>query len=200
MKKYRVFIIDDHDLLRRGFAGALGEGWTLAGEAADLDEAATLFAASPPPDLVVLDIALRDNAWGLDLLPRLTERYGAAAPPVLVYTVYADYAHVQAALSLGVRGYVSKDEGFPVLERAMQTVVTGGVYINEKLITKLSAVPDLVSGLTKREKQIFLLVQRGRDNKSIAGELSLSIRTVECYLNRIYSKLGVKTRRSLQEL
>jgi DNA-binding NarL/FixJ family response regulator len=57
-----------------------------------------------------------------------------------------------------------------------------------------------MSGLTKREKQVFLLVQQGWDNRRIAGEFSLAPRTVECYLNRIYSKLGAKSRKELQEL
>jgi DNA-binding NarL/FixJ family response regulator len=200
MKKYRVLIIDDHDLMRRGFISALGDSWTAAGEAADLSGGKAVFETmSDPPDLVVLDIAL-GNEWGLDLVPWLTERYGKEAPPVLVYSVYADYAHVQAAIGMGVLGYVSKDEGFPALETAMHAVVQRQVHINKKLLSKLSSVPDLMSGLTKREKQVFLLVQQGWDNKRIANEFSLAPRTVECYLNRIYSKLGTKSRKELQEL
>jgi DNA-binding NarL/FixJ family response regulator len=155
---------------------------------------------SEPPDLVVLDIALRNNEWGLDLVPHLAERYGKKAPPVLVYSVYTDYAHVQAAIGMGVLGYVSKEEGFPALETAMRAVVQRQVHINQRLLSKLSSVPDLISGFTKREKQVFLLVQQGWDNKRIAKEFSLVPRTVECYLNRIYSKLGVKSRKELQEL
>jgi DNA-binding NarL/FixJ family response regulator len=201
MKQYRVVIIDDHDLMRRGFISALGKNWTVTGEAADLDGGKTVFdIMKEPPDLVVLDIALRNNEWGLDLLPHLAERYGKKAPPVLVYSVYADYAHVQAAIGMGVLGYVSKDEGFPALETAMQAVVRRQVHINQKLLNKLSSVPDLMSGLTRREKQVFLLVQQGWDNKRIANKFSLIPRTVECYLNRIYSKLGVKSRKQLQEL
>jgi DNA-binding NarL/FixJ family response regulator len=200
-KKFRVVIIDDHELLRRGFAGALDSSWTVAGQAADLAEAKAVFEKmSLPPDLVVLDIALRNNDWGLDIIPWLAERFEKKPPPILVYTVYADYAHVQAAVSMGVQGYVSKGEGFPALEQAMQTVVRGLVYINQKLFSKLSSVPDMMSGLTKREKQIFLLVQQGWENRRIAAEFSIVLRTVECYLNRIYSKLGVKTRKELQDL
>jgi DNA-binding NarL/FixJ family response regulator len=201
MGKYRVVIIDDHDLLRRGFISALGENWTVTGEAADLSGGKAVFdTMSDPPDLVVLDIALGNNEWGLDLVPHLAERYGKKAPPVLVYSVYTDYAHVQAAMGLGVLGYVSKDEGFPVLEAAMRTVARRQVHINQKLMSKLSSVPNLMSGLTRREKQVFLLVQQGWDNKRIANKFVLAPRTVECYLNRIYSKLGAKSRKELQEL
>jgi DNA-binding NarL/FixJ family response regulator len=201
MKKCRVVIIDDHDLLRRGFISALGTEWTVTGEAADLDGGKAVFAAmDEPPDLVVLDIALRNNEWGLDLIPHLAKRYGKIAPPVLVYSVYADYAHLHAAMGMGAMGYVSKDEGFPVLETAMRTVAQHQVHINQKLLDKLSSVPDMINGLTKRERQIFLLVQQGWDNMRIAEEFSLAVRTVECYLNRIYSKLGIKSRKELQGL
>jgi DNA-binding NarL/FixJ family response regulator len=201
MEKYRVVIIDDHDLMRRGFISALGENWTVTGEAADLSGGKAVFdTMNDPPDLVVLDIALRNNEWGLDMIPYLAQRYGKKAPPVLVYSVYTDYAHVQAAMGMGVLGYVSKDEGFPALETAMRAVARRQVFINQKLLSKLSSVPDLMSGLTRREKQVFLLVQQGWDNKRIACEFSLLPRTVECYLNRIYSKLGVKSRKELQEL
>jgi NarL family two-component system response regulator LiaR len=199
--KYQVVIIDDHDLMRRGFISALGEDWTVTGQATDLAEAREVLAALPaPPDLIVLDITLKNNEWGLDLVPHLEERYGKKAPPVLVHSVYADYAHIQAAIGMGVKGYVSKDEGFPVLETAMQTVVRGQVYITQKMLAKLSSVPDLIGGLTKREKQIFLQVQQGWDNRHIAKEYSLLPRTVECYLNRNYSTLGVKHRKELQNL
>jgi NarL family two-component system response regulator LiaR len=202
MDKRRLVIIDDHDLLRRGLAGALGKGWTLTGEAADIEEAKLLFENLPsPPNLVVLDIALRGGDWGLDLIPYLAARYGKpAVPPVLVYSVYADYSHVQAAMSMGVQGYISKEEGFPVLEKAIQTVLRGQVYVNQKIISKLSVVPGLLSSLTRREKEVFLMVQRGLGNHEIAGELGLVLRTVECYLNRIYSKLGIKSRKELQAL
>ncbi|MDR1625126.1 MAG: response regulator transcription factor, partial [Spirochaetia bacterium] len=187
MRKSQIVIIDDHELLRRGFIGALGNAWTVAGQAADIAEAKKIFGnLAKPPDLVVLDIALRGGDWGLNLIPWLEEVYGMAAPPVLVYTVYADYAHVRAAVSVGARGYVSKDEGFPVLEEAMRMLMRGRTHINPNLLFKLAAVPDMISGLTKREKEIFLLVQQGRDNKHIAQQLALVPRTVECYLNRIY--------------
>jgi NarL family two-component system response regulator LiaR len=201
VEKRSLVIIDDHDLLRRGLISALGESWTVAGQAADLDEASSIFTKlKTPPDLVVLDIALGKGPWGLDLIPALAEQYGSRTPPVLVYSAYADYAHVQAAMNMGVRGYVSKAEGFPVLEKAMETVVQGQVYINQELISKLSAMPDILGSLTKREKQIFLAIQHGRDNQHIAEEFSLALQTVECYVNRIYSKLGVKSRKELQEL
>jgi NarL family two-component system response regulator LiaR len=201
VKLYSLVIIDDHDLLRRGLISALGKDWIIAGEAADLDEAKGIFAKlKTPPDMVMLDIALGKGQWGLDLIPALTEQYGTSSPPVLVYSAYADYAHVQAAMNMGVRGYVSKAEGFPVLEKAMKTVVQGQVYINQKLVSKLSAAPDLLGGLTKREKQVFLALQHGLDNQHIAEEYTLTLRTVETYVNRIYSKLGVKSRRELQAL
>ncbi|GHT61012.1 DNA-binding response regulator [Spirochaetia bacterium] len=177
--------------------------WTIAGEAASLEEARHLLEnLRPPPDLIILDISLRDKEWGLELVPWLAAQYGAQkrAPPVLVYSVYADYAHIKTAFHMGVQGYISKAEGLAELEAAMETVVQGNVYVDKKMMAKLSFVPELIDGLTKREREIFMLVQQGLDNRRIAEQLSLNLRSVENYISRIYDKTGVKTRRELQDL
>jgi DNA-binding CsgD family transcriptional regulator len=67
-------------------------------------------------------------------------------------------------------------------------------------MAKLNAVPELISSLSKREREIFMLVQQGLDNRRIAEQLGLNLRSVENYLSRIYDKTGVKTRRELQDL
>jgi DNA-binding NarL/FixJ family response regulator len=201
METRRVVLVEDQELLRRGLVAALGDTspWVIAGEAASLEEARHLLESLlPPPDLIILDIALRDKEWGLELMPWLAKR--EAAPPVLVYSVYADYAHIKTAFHLGVQGYISKAEGLLELEAAMETVARGNVYVDKKIMDKLSVVPELISGLTKREREIFMLAQQGLDNRRIAVNLGLNLRSVENYMNRIYDKTGVKTRRELQDL
>jgi DNA-binding NarL/FixJ family response regulator len=171
----------------------------IVGEAASLPEARHLLEnLQPPPDLIILDISLRDNEWGLELMPWLARQ--KIAPPVLVYSVYADYAHIKTAFHLGVQGYISKADGFAELEAAMETVVQGNVYVDKKMMAKLSLVPELIDGLTKREREIFMLAQQGLDNRRIAEQLGLNLRSVENYISRIYDKTGVKTRRELQDL
>jgi DNA-binding NarL/FixJ family response regulator len=205
----RVVLVEDQELLRRGLVSALDthgaeapgdkSPWIIVGEAASLPEARHLLEnLLPPPDLIILDISLRDKEWGLELIPWLAKRKNP--PPVLVYSVYSDYAHIKTAFHLGAQGYISKSEGLAELETAMESVARGNVYVDKKMMAKLSFVPELIDGLTKREREIFMLAQQGLDNRRIAEQLGLNLRSVENYMNRIYDKTGVKTRRELQDL
>jgi DNA-binding NarL/FixJ family response regulator len=151
-----------------------------------------------------LDIDLntpgRPGSWGLDLIPHLKERYGEKAPPVLVYSVYDDYVHLKAAFRSGAKGYVCKSQDIVELRTAMDRLAEGGVWFSPGYAFRVAAVSDLVLGLTKRERQIFDLVQRRHGNREIAAELGLSIRTVENNLSILYDKTAVKNRRELEQL
>ncbi|AEF85663.1 two component transcriptional regulator, LuxR family [Treponema primitia ZAS-2] len=200
-----LVLIEDHDMMRRGLASYFSQQkrWEVVGEAATLDEASALFetlvkTGVPLPDIVLLDIDL-NGAWGLDLVPKLREWYGKK-PPVLVYSVFDDYAHVKAATRAGVAGYVCKSQREAELETAMDTILQGDIYFTPYLFPKISAVSDITIFLTKRERQIFELVQRLYSNDRIAGELGINIRTVENKLSIIYDKIGVKSRGELEKL
>jgi DNA-binding NarL/FixJ family response regulator len=201
-----VVLIEDHSLMRRGLASFLaGTGkWRIIGEAASLKEATVLFesisaGATPMPDLTLLDIQL-EKEWGLDLLPLLKERYGEAAPPVLVYSVYEDYSHVKAAIRAGAAGYVYKSREDVELEMAMDAVLRGGFFSAPHLMSRIAEVSDIMLGLTKREHQVFGMVQRGMINRDIAVELGISVRTVENVLSIIYDKTGIGSRKELEKL
>jgi DNA-binding NarL/FixJ family response regulator len=200
-----LVLIDDHNMVRRGIASWLAEDkhWKVLGEAASVEEAAALFkrlyAASTPPDLALLDIDL-NGSWGLDLIPLLRKQYGEKAPPVLVYSVYDDYAHLMAAFRAKVRGYVCKSQDASVLRAAMDKIAGGGTWFAPDHLAQTTGVSDMLLALTKRERQIFDLVQRRYSNKEIAGECDLSVRTVENNLSIIYDKTGVTTRKELEEL
>jgi DNA-binding NarL/FixJ family response regulator len=118
-------VIEDHEIMRKGLAAhfARKKRWKLIGQAANLDEAAELFN-SALPDLVLLDIKLEDR-WGLDFISRLKERFGEAAPPVLVYSAYEDYVHIKASVRAGAAGFVSKSQTSQELEEAMKAVTSG---------------------------------------------------------------------------
>jgi DNA-binding NarL/FixJ family response regulator len=195
-------VVEDQEIMRQGLMGALSEKWLVVGAAANLAEARKVFdELAGPPDLVLLDIALADHEWGLDLLPFLSERFKQSkVPATLVYSVYTDYAHVKNALSMGVKGYVSKAKGLRELEAAMSAVLQGQVWVEQELLSKLVIVPDLIKGLTKREQDVYTLAHKGWETARIAEELGLVDRSVENYLYRIYEKLGVKNRRELGEL
>ena len=192
-----VVIIDDHEIIRAGLAARLEGRWIIAGEAGSLKEAKALFARlTEAPDLILLDIELGED-WGLDILRNPHQRRLA---PVLVYSVYDDYAHVNAAIRSGVRGYVCKSQGVSDLLDAMDAVVSGKTVFPSYLVQRLTTVSDLMLALTKREREVFTMVQRGFTNREIAEALDVSIRTIENNLSILYDKTGAKNRLELERL
>jgi DNA-binding NarL/FixJ family response regulator len=201
-----VVLVEDHELMREGlraFFARRGD-WAVAEEAASLAETEALFEKfdrdkRPLPDLVILDLELGDS-WGPDIITMLKQRYGKTAPRIVVYSAYTDYVHVKAAMRAGAAGYVCKSRRAEELERAMVKVLEGESAVDPDLVFRITTVSDMMLGLTKRERQVFELVQTGRDNRQIAETLGISPRTVENNLSVIYDKTGIKSRAELAGL
>jgi DNA-binding NarL/FixJ family response regulator len=201
-----VVLVEDHELMREGLTAFFTRrgGWTVAGEAASLEETEALFEKFDRektllPDLVILDLEL-EGSWGPDIIIMLKNRYGKAAPRTVVYSAYTDYVHVKAALRSGAAGYICKSRGAEELEAALEEVLEGKAAVDPDLFLRLTTVSDMMLGLTKRERQIFELVQTGRNNRQIAETLGISPRTVENNLSIIYDKTGIKSRTELAGL
>jgi NarL family two-component system response regulator LiaR len=201
---HTIVLIDDHPIVRRGFASYLAETgrFSISGEAESLKEAYKLFKSLPvPPQLVLLDIEL-GNDNGLDLIGFIKKQYARKrrTPAVLVYSIYDDPYRVQTALHLGARGYVSKSAKEEEIAAALEAILHNEIYVEQRLAVQTSAKKDIYQSLTKRERNILALVQKNYDNRSIARELVLGLRTVENYLTRIYSKTGASNRGDLVRL
>ena len=194
-----VIIIDDHEMMRLGLAARLENHWQIAGEAASLEEAKTLFKSlTVAPDLILLDIEL-GNEWGLDIIGDKSLCNGKF-PPVLVYSVYDDYAHVNAAIRCGARGYVCKSQSAVELLEAMEDVSSGKTSFPPALLQRMAITTDKILGLSKREQEVFSMVQHGKSNREIAADLGVSLRTIENNLSIIYDKTGAKDRKELEKM
>ena len=210
MKTPRIVIVEDHPVMRKSLAAWFAKTgrWQVQGSAASLEEAKAIIAASPPeewpPEIVVLDIQIasggNNSAWGLDLVPWLREQDWKQTPAVAVYSHFNDYAHVNAALSMGVAAYISKNSDEKELEAALQTVLTGGVYVDKTAESNLKNAVTAFQLLTKREAEILGLVKAGLSNRTIAAKLGISRRTVENMLLRIYCKTGIGSRLEIQKM
>jgi DNA-binding NarL/FixJ family response regulator len=193
--------------MRKGLASFFNETgrWTVLGEASTLAAAKTILSglADGQPDAVLLDIQLETD-WGLELIPWLRERIIGQnirqIPKVVVYSSFADYSHISAAYKIGVDGYVCKTRSEAELEAALDAVLSGERHWDQTLAPKIMMVNDAVSRLTKRETDVFMLVQKGLSNKSIADKLGIKQRTVENHLCCIYDKTGIGSRVALQKL
>jgi DNA-binding NarL/FixJ family response regulator len=200
-----IAIIEDHPIMRKGLADYFeGTGrWRVLGTAPNLEDAENLLSApaldETPVDILLLDIQL-ENGWGLDIIPWLRQQYGEKTPAVVVYSAFSDYAHVNAALGMSVRGYVSKSRNETELEAALETVLQGDLYMDKTVEREMTAVAGAISLLTKREAEILTLVKAGLSNKRIAEQLGISRRTVENTLSCVYDKTGISSRIELQKL
>jgi NarL family two-component system response regulator LiaR len=194
-EKPGIIIVEDHPVVREGLAAFFaGTGrWQVMGTASSLEETKKILE-EVSTDILLLDIQL-DDGWGLDII-----KWGKTTPMTAVYTAFDDYAHVSAAISLGVRAYVTKRKNEKELEEILLKVLAGTTYIDETARKNLQTVTVISSLLTRRETEILSLVKNGRSNKEIGEELGISRRTVENILCCVYDKTGIKTRLELERL
>jgi NarL family two-component system response regulator LiaR len=206
----RIVIIEDRPLLRGGLAAYFaGTGrWRVMGTAPSLEMAKEVLTRADT-DVALLDIQLEDG-WGLDIIPWLSQskivpqtkstEQKAALPVFAVYSAFDDNAHVNAALSMGVRAYVCKRSNVPELEKAILSALEGKVYIDGRVESSLKKGKDVYGLLTKREREIFTLVKSGLSNKQIAARLGISCHTVENIMCCVYDKTGIDSRLELHKL
>jgi DNA-binding NarL/FixJ family response regulator len=200
-----LILIDDHDMMRRGLVSYFNgkKNWKVLGQAGSAEEAIALFDrlknSSMIPDITLLDIDL-NGSWGLDLAAVIKKEFDSKSR-IIVYSVFEDFAHIMAAIRAGAAGYVCKAQRETELEAAMKTVLDGGgFFIPGNLAAKLPEVFDRTAGLTRREKEIFNMIQMRKSNREIAAGLDITLRTVENNLSLIYDIMGVKLRKELEKL
>jgi len=200
-----VLLIDDHPMLNAGIVTILEATglFTVYGQAESLVQAMTIIEESETlPSLIILDLLLGEDN-GLDFFPML-ENYCAnkkiPKPPVLVCSALGDAFKIQTALKLGAAGFLSKAGGKAELLKAIDTILGGKVYISGELNIKLNEKSNIYAKFSKREIDVINLLKINKSNKQIADMLSISLRTVENYISKIYFKTGFSSREEVQKL
>lgn len=196
MTQTRVVLADDHAVVRAGLRGALCNipGFEVVDEASNGPE---VFAALErcKPDLLVMDVAMP----GFDPIAAI-HRIRAEYPDlkILVVSAYDDQAYVVGLLAAGVNGYHLKDQPLADLQLAAQRVMAGERWISGPLVSRLvqsSPAPTRPTlALTRRQKELLRLLAQGYDNRKMAQEMELSIKTIENHLTALYRALGVNSR------
>ncbi len=189
-----VIVADDHPVFRQGLR-ALMEGVPdieLTGEAADGEEAVRS-ALEGRPDVVLMDLRMP----GLNGI-EATRRIVAAEPRIgiLVLTMFEDDDSVFAAMRAGARGYLLKGSDLEEVTRAIRAVASGeaifGPAIARRLIGYFSAAgAEAFPELTAREREVLELIAQGRNNRAIAEQLALSLKTVRNHVSNVFNKLQV---------
>ena len=195
MNSVTYFVVEDHTLTNLGirqFFSAKDE-FVCKGFAYDKNEATEkmkkLAEENKLPPILILDLML-GNSSGLEILKMVREEYPDIK--VVVYSMYTNPGILSLALEYGALGFVSKDSMDVELLKAVNTVAKGGSYVQQSLVTSLFTYRSLLDSLTKQEQNILKKIIERKQNEQIAAELNLTIRSIENYLSRIYSKTGCR--------
>ena len=200
----RLLLVDDHPVLRHGLACLLeAEDDLRVGAQAGSAAEATLVLAAENFDLALLDISL-GGVSGLDLLKTIRARWPEL--PVLVFSMHDELLYAERVLRVGARGYLMKDGNATHVVAAVRRVLEGQIYVsdavNRRVLDRLlrGARGSYVEGtgqpvdlLSNRELEVFQFIGQGRGTREIAGELHVSVKTVETYRAHIKEKLHLKT-------
>jgi two-component system, NarL family, response regulator DevR len=195
----RVFLVDDHEIVRRGVAEVLEEdpGITVAGEAGSVAEALARVPAVRP-DVVVVDMRLPDGN-GAEVCRQLRSRVPGVR--TLVLTSYADPEAVAAAVRAGASGYLLKQVRGPALVSAVRTVAAGGTLFDPDLGPARPAEgrrsgngDNRLAQLTDQERTVLRLIGEGLTNRQIGSRMGLAEKTVKNYTSHLLAKLGLERR------
>lgn len=194
-----ILVVDDHPILRQGLTQLINQEVDLrvCGEA-DEEHTAIEAIAALKPDMVIVDIALKDTS-GIELIKKI--RVDNARLPILVLSMHDESLYTERALRAGANGYIMKQEAPDQIVKAIRRVLAGEIYVSEQIGSRLlrkivhgrpTAIDSPIDNLSDRELEVFRLIGRGYRTRQIAEMLRLSVKTVESYREHIKHKMGFR--------
>lgn len=198
--KKRIFLVDDHPLVREWLAHLINQqaDLTVCGEAESAPGALTSIA-SAQPDLSIVDITLK-NSSGIELIKNLKELHPDL--PVLVLSMHDESLYAERALRAGAMGYVMKQEPAKVVKSAIRKLLAGDMHLSERMASGVISKfirgndelpPSPLEKLSDRELEVFRMLGQGKGVRQIAEELGLTIPTINSFRNRIKEKLQLNS-------
>lgn len=198
----RIFLVDDHDVVRAGIKAVLGNRFDVVGEAADVSSAVEGILATRP-ELVVLDVKL-PGGGGAEVIARVD----AVTPGVkyMALTVATSRDDVVQMMQAGVDGYITKTTASIELPDLVEQTVEGLRPVSPDVAGFLLDIDeDIAAGssierLTPREREVVNLIARGYSYRETAARLGISVKTLESHMGHIFEKLSVASRHELAAL
>lgn len=197
----RIFLIDDHPIVREGMERMIAREADLevCGESdGGSDTLDKLIAADP--QVVVLDLSLSHSS-GFDLIHLIQNQLPKTA--IIVLSMHDENLYAERTLRAGASGYIMKQEAPAKVLGAIRKVAAGHVYVSEQISKRLlkglvkPTKDSPLASLSDREFQVFQYIGEGYSHQEIADVLSLSVKTIESHVERIKNKLNLKSGREL---
>ena len=197
--KIKVLLVDDHPILRAGLSKLINQesDMLVCGEAEDGPKGFDL-VAKLSPDVVVVDVSLKGGN-GIELIKNLKASHPDL--PMLVLSMHDETLYAERALRAGSRGYIMKEEAIEQVLVGIRKVLAGEIFLSDRMKNRMlqqmagnkgKVASSPIELLTDREIEVFRLIGEGHSTRQIAGELHLSVRTVEAYREYIKVKLNLK--------
>lgn len=191
----RVFLVEDHHIMRRGLASLLSAERKIAiiGEAGNGEDALKLLARGTLPDLIIMDVSL-PGVNGIVTTRQISTLY--SSPKILMLSMYDNPIFVYQAMDAGASGYILKQSMVEELNIAISTVMAGKRYLSPQITQSIDPDFDIkdqsYQRLTSRELEVINLLSSGVSVKEIAEEMVISIYTVYTHINNIKRKIGIE--------
>jgi len=207
MPATKVLIIEDHPIFSKGLAQLISvqQIYTVVGEAKNKAESMEILAKENP-ELAIVDLNLGDED-GLDLIQQMHASYPKLV--ILVLSMHDERYYAERALKAGARGYIMKEEAGSKVIEAIQTVLSGKIWLSEQekkreqegavLGGKTHTADDDIATLSNRQLQIFTLIAKGLGTVEIAAKLNLSAKTVDTHKEHMKIKLHCNTSQELRQ-
>jgi two-component system, NarL family, response regulator NreC len=205
MPKTRVFVADDHAVLRAGLRLLINtqKDMEVVGEAGNHQEVLSK-VRQLRPDVVTLDLSM-PSGTGAMVIKTLAQELPQTR--VVVLTMHDDPAYFRMAMAAGAFGYVVKKAADSELLDAIRCVARGRVFTQVELSSDCRTPPSIpqptprpLDSLSNREREVLVLIAQGYTNQAVADRLHLSVKTVESYRARLMAKLGLCNRAELTQL
>lgn len=191
----RIVIIDDHPIVRRGFAQLINReaDLTVVGEAEDHLSAQTVISETQP-DLALVDLTLKESD-GLELIKIINAQYPKVK--TMVISLHDERVYAERALRAGAKGYIMKSEATENVMTAIRTVLKGSMYLSDDMQERMllqfagnsQKETSPIDVLSDREFEVFRMIGDGLETREIAKRLSLSVKTIETYKSHLKTKL-----------
>jgi len=206
-RKTEIIVVDDHPIFRQGLVNVIetNEQYKVTGEANTIAEAIQLVEANPP-QLLVVDISLYHEN-GLELVKTVHCTHPHMYQ--LVVSMYDEIIYASKALQAGACGYVMKQEATETLMNAIETVLSGKIYLSEAMQERMidsyvswdTKKPEvnLIAQLSTREMEVFRMIGQGFGVSEIAEILNLSVKTINAYRDNVRSKLFISDAGALRK-